>query len=202
MTPLTSRMTARSTDTHDPEARMQGKHMSGGGQGYGRFFAMIATSTVIMFGLMYLNTYELPHARFSETRVFMALYMGAMMAIVMIAFMWGMYKNTRRNWLIVGGSAVLFLVALFLLRSQATVDDTAWMKAMIPHHSIALLTSERANIDDVRVQALADDIIAAQKREIAEMEWLIRDIAENGRATDTATAADRPVPDMTTGQGS
>jgi len=52
----------------------------------------------------------------------------------------------------------------------------SWMRAMIPHHSIAILTSERAHISDPRVRKLADDIIAAQRREIAEMKALIREL--------------------------
>jgi uncharacterized protein (DUF305 family) len=143
---------------------------------YVRFFAMIATSTVLMYGLMYLNTYEVGHVWFSQTRLWMALYMGAMMAAVMLAFMLGMHRNRTANIAILVGSAVVFAVSLLLLRSQSTVDDVAWMKAMIPHHSIAILTSERAQIDDPRVRALADAIIETQRREIAEMEALIADI--------------------------
>ncbi|MCA1789835.1 MAG: DUF305 domain-containing protein, partial [Thioalkalivibrio sp.] len=85
-------------------------------------------------------------------------------------------KNTRANVAIVVGAVVLMGLGLWLVRSQATVGDVAWMKAMIPHHSIAILTSERANIEDSRVRRLADEIIAAQRREIAEMEFLIRNI--------------------------
>ena len=149
---------------------------------YGRFLAMIATSTVVMFGLMYLNTYTLSHVHFSQTRMWMALYMGAAMAIVMLAFMLGMYADRRRNLAIVAGAVLAFAAALFLVRSQATVGDEAWMKAMIPHHSIAILTSERANLSDPRVRALADAIIAAQLAEIAEMEAYIADIEANGDA--------------------
>lgn len=65
---------------------------------------------------------------------------------------------------------------------------------MIPHHSIAVLTSERATIDDVRVKELANDIIKAQRREIKEMKWLIEDIKKNGKATNEAEASARPVP--------
>ena len=169
-----------------------------GGSGYGRFLAMIGTSTAVMFGLMYLNTYELGHVRFSETRTYMAPYMGGAMSLIMLAFMWGMYRNRAANWAIVAGSALVFAVALFLVRSQATVEDAAWMKAMIPHHSIAILTSERAAIDDVRVRRLADEIIEAQRREIEEMEWLLDDIARNGAARTNAAAAGRPVPDFGT----
>ena len=143
---------------------------------YSKFAAMIGTSTVVMFGLMYLNTYSLDHVFFSETRAYMALYMGAAMAIVMLLFMLGMYQNSAVNMAILIGSGVVFAVSLWLVRSQATVEDVAWMKAMIPHHSIAILTSERANISDPRVRKLADGIIEAQRREIAEMKTLIQEL--------------------------
>ena len=143
---------------------------------YARFAAMIATSTVVMFGLMYLNTYQLDHVYFSQTRMWMALYMGAVMAIIMLAYMLKMYGNRQVNTGIFVGSAVVFALALWLVRSQATVGDVAWMKAMIPHHSIAILTSKRAHITDPRVRKLADGIIETQLREIAEMKALIADL--------------------------
>jgi uncharacterized protein (DUF305 family) len=111
---------------------------------------MIVTSTVVMFGLMYLNTYQLDHVFFSETRTYMALVMGAAMAVIMLAYMIGMYKNQRANIGIIGGSLAVCALALWLVRSQATVEDVSYMRAMIPHHSIAILTSERARIADPR----------------------------------------------------
>lgn len=150
---------------------------------YARFAAMIITSTIVMFGLMYLNTYAASHIWFSQTRMWMALYMGAVMAMVMLAFMLGMYQNSKLNIAIFAGAALVFAGSLFLVRSQATVDDEAWMKAMIPHHSIAILTSTRANISDPRVRNLADEIIEAQRREIAEMEALIADLNGGPAAT-------------------
>jgi uncharacterized protein (DUF305 family) len=157
---------------------------------------MIATSTLVMFGLMYLNTYALDHVQFSETRTWMALYMGGAMAIVMLLFMLGMYDDRRKNALILGGAALLFAGSLYLVRSQDTISDLAWQKAMIPHHSIAILTSERAHIEDRRVRDLADTIIRAQRREIREMQWLIEDIRTNGKAMTETEAAARPVPDF------
>ncbi|AGX06720.1 MULTISPECIES: DUF305 domain-containing protein [Bacillaceae] len=145
---------------------------------YARFGLMIAVSTIIMFGLMYLNVFQLDHIFYSETRVYMALIMGSAMAIVMLLFMWKMYKNKQLNYMILAGSALVFAVSLWLVRSQATIDDTAWMKAMIPHHSIAILTSERAGISDPRVKKLSEDIIEAQRREIEEMKKLIEDLEE------------------------
>jgi hypothetical protein len=150
---------------------------------YTKFISMIVTSTVVMFGLMYLNTYALGHIQFSETRTYMALYMGAVMAVIMLLFMWGMYKKKAFNYAIIGSSVVVFAVSLFLLRSQTTVQDVSWMRAMIPHHSIAILTSERAEISDPRVQRLAQDIVEAQRLEIAEMNALIADLQGGPPAT-------------------
>ena len=162
---------------------------------YSRFFAMIGTSTVVMLGLMYLNSYSIiEHAFWSETRFYMAFVMGAAMAVVMLSFMLGMYKNKNTNAAIYVGSVLVFSLALFLVRNQTTVEDTSYMSAMIPHHSIAIMTSERANIDDVRVRKLADDIIKAQRKEIKEMEWLIEDIKANGLVTTEVEKQTRPLP--------
>ncbi|MGE4219991.1 MAG: DUF305 domain-containing protein [Alphaproteobacteria bacterium] len=146
---------------------------------YLRFAAMIAASTVAMFGLMYLNTYAADHVRFSETRAWMALMMGAAMAAAMLAFMLSMYAKPRVNLAIFLAAAAAFAGALWLVRSQATIDDIDYMTAMIPHHSIAIMTSERAKIRDPRVRRLADGIIEAQRREIGEMERLIDDLRRN-----------------------
>jgi uncharacterized protein (DUF305 family) len=143
---------------------------------YWRFAAMIATSTLVMYGLMYLNTYAFEHVFFSQTRAWMALLMGATMAVIMLGFMLGMYKNRTLNIAIFAGAVAVFAGSLWLVRSQATVNDTAYMRAMIPHHSIAIMTSKRAQIADPRVRELADEIIAAQEREIAEMRGLIADL--------------------------
>ncbi|ALS80298.1 DUF305 domain-containing protein [Planococcus kocurii] len=139
---------------------------------------MILTSTFLMYWLMFLNIFQLDHIFYSETRVYMALIMGSVMAIVMLLFMWPMYKNKKTNTVILGGSAVIFALSLWLVRSQILVEDVKWMEAMIPHHSIAILTSERANISDPRVRELADSIIEAQRKEIAEMKKLIKDLED------------------------
>ena len=148
-------------------------HMS-----YWRFSAMIATSTLVMFGLMYLNTYAVEHILWSETRAWMALLMGSVMAVIMLSFMLSMYPNKVVNACIFIASVIVFSLCLWLVRSQSTVNNTEYMKAMIPHHSIAIMTSERAQISDPRVRKLADEIIAAQRREISEMRFLIKDIRE------------------------
>lgn len=161
------------------------------------FAAMIATSTVTMFLLTYTNALTWSHMTFSEERVYMAILMGSAMTIIMLAFMWGMmYKNRTVNIAIIIGALAVGLTALWASRSQAFVDQQNYMRGMIPHHSIAILTSERSNIEDVRVRKLADAIIAAQRKEIDEMKWLIEDIKNNGAATTEDAAQQRPVPDF------
>ena len=143
---------------------------------YWKFAAMIVTSTVVMFILMYLNTYLTDHLFWSETRAYMAVLMGATMAFIMLAYMLSMYSNKALNIATFAGSIVVFAGSLWLVRSQTTVGDTSYMRAMIPHHSIAIMTSSRANIEDARVRKLADEIIFAQDKEIAEMRYLVDDI--------------------------
>ncbi|WP_070398450.1 DUF305 domain-containing protein [Hydrogenophaga sp. PML113] len=148
------------------------------GKPYRKFFGAVATSTLVMFGLMYLNTYEVGHIFFSETRAYMALLMGSTMAVVMLPFMKHMLNNRIANFSIVAISLIVWVLSLWLVRSQTTVDQVSYMRAMIPHHSIAILTSKRAHIEDPRVRALADEIIAAQEREIAEMKGLIGELKD------------------------
>ena len=141
---------------------------------YRKFLLMLALSFVIMYVVMYLNTYEFDHVYFSLTRFYMTVLMVTAMAVVMLLLMPMMYPNKTLNGIIMGVSLTLFVGALIMVRSQTFVNDTRWMKAMIPHHSIAILTSERATIQDPEVRKLADGIIAAQKREIEEMKVLIK----------------------------
>ena len=169
-----------------------------GGQGrmssYARFAGMIATSTVGMFVLTYTNVFDRAHIHFSQERLYMAILMGSAMAIVMLAWMWKMHPDRRINVGIIAGAIVVGVAAFLFSQTQALVYDVNYMRGMIPHHSIAILTSERAGIQDVRVRALADGIIEAQKREIAEMEWLMKDIEAKGVATTQAEADARPAP--------
>ena len=178
---------------------MKAEHKQDQGQraAYFRFTAMIATSMVVMFLLMYLNSSQIvEHAWFSETRLFMTLIMGGGMAIIMLLFMQGMYRHRVMNAIVLLTALLLLCAGVGLVRSQVTVSDADYMEGMIPHHSIAILTSERAQIRDPRVRQLADEIIAAQKREIREMEWLIHDIRQNGIAATEAEAESRAVPEF------
>ncbi|WP_241502286.1 DUF305 domain-containing protein [Hymenobacter glacialis] len=140
---------------------------------YARFFLMMGVSLVAMYIVMYLNVYEWDHVYFSMTRLYMSLIMLVPMVLIMMGFMWKMYPNKQLNTLIMGGSLVLFVVATIMVRSQTFIGDTLWMKAMIPHHSIAIMVSKRADIKDPEVRKLADDIIKAQEREIKQMQQML-----------------------------
>lgn len=99
------------------------------------------------------------------------------MAVIMLLFMLKMYTDKKKNLAIILGSLVLFSSALFLVRSQKPIiGDLLWLRAMIPHHSIAILTSQRADIQDPEVKKLANDIIEAQRKEIDEMKLMIERI--------------------------
>ena len=143
---------------------------------YTKFLGMIATSAILMYAVMYLNTYELNHVYFSEMRMYMTILSTAVMAVVMLGFMLHMLKNKKMNLAIVSVSVIIFAVSFFLMRNQTTIDEVDYMEGMIPHHSIAILTSSRADIKDSRVRKLADDIIEAQEKEIAEMKDLIEEL--------------------------
>lgn len=184
--------------SHRTEHEQGASHDGGMSHGhttmYLRFAAMILTGMVVMYWAMFVGSWEWSHVRFSQSRIFMALTMGGAMGLVMLAWMLNMYKSTRANIAVVAVSVLLLAGGTVLDRTQATVDDVAFMRAMIPHHSLAITRSERAGIDDVRVCELAVGISEAQRREIFEMDWLIADIERNGVAATPEEASARPVP--------
>jgi hypothetical protein len=159
------------------------------GMSWARFAGMIATSTVIMFFLMYQLVYSPDHAMFSMNRLIASLVMGCVMAVVMLGFMWPMYHGKGVKIGVVAGAAFLGIVLLLTNRSQAMINDVSFMKSMIPHHSIAVNNARKASISDPRVRELADEIIEAQIREIAQMKLLLDDIGRHGERGEAALPA-------------
>jgi hypothetical protein len=152
---------------------------------WGKFAGMIGVSTAVMFGLMYQLVYEPGHAFFSLNRFIASFLMGCVMSVIMLAFMWPMYKGQMTKFAVVGVSGIAALGLFWVNRQQVMIDDVAYMKSMIPHHSIAINNSRKAKISDPRVRELADSIIAAQVKEIEEMKLLIKDIESNGKRGDS-----------------
>ncbi|MBG6120247.1 MULTISPECIES: DUF305 domain-containing protein [unclassified Sphingobium] len=147
---------------------------------WSRFVAMIAVSTTVMFPLMYQLIYVPDHATFSPTRLVSSIVMGSAMTVIMLSFMWKMYEGQKTKIAVLVGAVVVGAVALGINREQALIGDVDFMKSMIPHHSIAINNARKAAIRDPRVRKLADGIIRAQVKEIAEMKLLIANIEENG----------------------
>lgn len=159
------------------------------GMSWGRFAAMIATSTFIMFFLMYQLVYSLDHAMFSMNRLIASLVMGCVMAVVMLSFMWAMYEGIGTKIAVLAAAALAGVLLLSVNRRQVLIEDVTFMKSMIPHHSIAINNARKARISDPRVRELADQIISSQVREIAEMEQLIDDIGRHGERGTAALPA-------------
>ena len=140
---------------------------------YKKFIIMLSISFVIMYAVMFLNVYSFDHIYLSATRFYMTLLMVTPMAVVMLLMMKKMYPNKAYNSIIIASSVGVFILSLWFLRSQVFIKDEGYMKAMIPHHSSAILTSKNAEINDPEVRKLADEIIKAQEEEIAEMKALL-----------------------------
>lgn len=140
---------------------------------YWKFALMLLVSFFVMYGVMFLNVDDIGHIYLSLTRFYMSILMVSPMAILMLLLMPMMYSNKKLNRIIIGSAVAVFVIALICLRSQAFISDKQYMKAMIPHHSSAILTSKRANITDKNVRKLADSIIVSQHEEIRRMKFLL-----------------------------
>jgi len=166
--------------------------------GWGKFAAMIAAAVVAMFFLMYQLIYSWDHATFSVNRLVSSFVMGSMMVLIMLGFMWSMFRGMTTKIAVLVGAVIVGVAILAINRDQTLIGDEDFMKSMIPHHSIAINNARKSDIRDPRVRRLADEIIESQVREIAEMKWLLEDIERNGRLGD-ATLVRRPAvitPDM------
>ena len=140
---------------------------------YLKFGLMMLVSFIMMYAIMFLNVATTDHLMLSTTRTYMSLLMVAPMAISMMLFMWGMYPNKKINKTIITFAALVFFGVLALLRTQTPIKDVQYMKAMIPHHSSAILVSENATFEDAETAELAKQILEAQKKEIAQMKKII-----------------------------
>ena len=145
-------------------------------QSYFKFAMMMLVSFIVMYAVMFLNIVSLSHLYLSTTRFYMAILMVAPMAVSMLLFMWDMYPNTGVKFGILTTAVVIFGLALAGLRTQTPIADREYMKAMIPHHSSAILTSRNADLSDPEVQALAKQIIDAQLKEIEQMKQILERI--------------------------
>jgi uncharacterized protein (DUF305 family) len=140
---------------------------------YKKFCLILLISFLLMYAIMFLNVDDINHVYLSMTRLYMTVLMICAMAVLMVTLMPMMYADKKTNLRIIIVSVVLFILAFVGVHQQAGIGDIQYMKGMIPHHSIAIMTSKNADIKDARVRKLADGIIRTQEKEIAEMKALI-----------------------------
>ena len=135
---------------------------------------MMLMSFIVMYIVMFLNIDRFSHFHNSLTRLYMALLMVAPMAIIMMMMMSKMFPSAKINTVIMITSIVVLIGSLIGLRTQTPIGDVQYMKAMIPHHSSAIMVSKNANIQDPEVKELSLQIIKSQEEEIAEMNKLLK----------------------------
>lgn len=140
---------------------------------YTRFFITMAISFCIMYMVMFLNMDDIAHYHTGLTRIYMSVLMVAPMAVIMLLMMGKMYPDKKLNTGIILAAIVLFAVTLTALRTQTPVGDIQYMRAMIPHHSSAIMTSKNADIKDPEVKKLSEKIIQSQEEEIKQMESIL-----------------------------
>ena len=145
-----------------------------GQSNYKKMLLMLIISFIIMYAVMFLNVDKLNHIYFSYTRTYMSLLMVTSMALLMLLLMPAMYPDKKANKIISVSAIVVFVFALTALRSQSFISDEQYIKAMIPHHSSAILTSKNANIRDPEVRQLSDSIIKSQEEEISQMKFILK----------------------------
>ena len=71
------------------------------------------------------------------------------------------------------GFVALFAVGIWLGRTEAFVGNEQFLRAMIPHHSRAILVCNQAQITDPDIAQLCDQIVSSQQEEIDLMEQML-----------------------------
>lgn len=150
---------------------------------YKTFGLMLSLSFFIMYGVMFLNLDDTGHIYLSITRTYMTLLMIAPMAVLMLSLMPMMYKNRGLNRIIYFSAVAVFILSVWMLRAQAAVSDSQYMRAMIPHHSSAIMTSSHADITDPELKKLSLSIIASQEREIQQMQAILKRLHDETAGT-------------------
>ena len=140
---------------------------------YGRLAIELTLDFVVMYLVMFTMIATLSHFRFNLNNVYMTLMMVAPMTIIMLVSMRSMFPSQRLNGLIIAGATAVFLLSFLGMRTQAGIGNSEFLRAMIPHHSGAIMMCEQASITDPEILALCQEITKSQKAEIAQMEAIL-----------------------------
>jgi hypothetical protein len=143
-------------------------------QGHYRGLAIELTlDFIVMYLVMYTMIATLRHFHLNLNNLYMTLMMVAPMTIIMLVSMRSMFPSQRLNWLVIAGAAAVFLLSFAGMRTQAGIGNSEFLRAMIPHHSGAILMCEKASITDPEILALCREITKSQSQEIAQMEAIL-----------------------------
>ncbi|MBX9912173.1 MAG: DUF305 domain-containing protein [Beijerinckiaceae bacterium] len=140
---------------------------------YLRLGMELALDFIVMYLVMYTMIATLAHFHFNLNNVYMTLMMVAPMTVIMLVSMRSMFASPRLNMAIGAGAVVVFALSFAGMRTQAGVGNAEFLRSMIPHHSGAILMCEKASLTDAEIKSLCSEIVAAQKKEIAQMEAIL-----------------------------
>lgn len=140
---------------------------------YIKLAVMAVLSFVAMYILMYAMVDRFGNVFSNVNQFYMAGLMTAPMVAIEILLMGEMYRNRMANVAILAVSLVALCGFWFAIRYQTAVDDTQFLRSMIPHHAGAVLMCEQAPLRDAQVKWLCGQIVKSQNEEIALMKaWL------------------------------
>jgi len=153
------------------ESVMSDKHFMK--SGYGGLSVELVLHFIVMYLVMYTMIATLDHFYLNLNNVYMTLMMVTPMALIMLATMRSMFPSRSANLAIAAAAVVVFAGSFYGMRAQALVGDAEFLRSMIPHHSGAILMCEQASITDPEILALCDEIVQAQREEIAQMKAIL-----------------------------
>ena len=143
---------------------------------YMKFALMILLSFIAMYILMYAMVDNFSNVFPNVNQFYMAGLMTMPMVILELIIMGGMYMKKKLNIAIMIIGCILGIGFYLGIREQAGVGDRQFLRSMIPHHAAAILMVEKASLTDPEIKKLAQGIISAQEKEIAQMKAKLKEM--------------------------
>ncbi|HXV98831.1 MAG TPA: DUF305 domain-containing protein [Anaerolineae bacterium] len=140
---------------------------------YKKLAIAISINAVIMFLITYAMIDKFDHLYLNINRVYMSLMMVAPMVIIMLLVMRSMYENKKLNYILIAAFSGLFILCFSLARTQTPVGNEQFLRSMIPHHSSAILMCQEAEITDLEIIELCEQIVKSQEEEITQMKAIL-----------------------------
>ena len=140
-------------------------------------YVSLAIQTIVSGAIMYLVMFVMIDSLSSFynnlNMLYMTLMMVAPMVMLMVLAMSHMFPSKAANTALLLGATVAFFGSFWLIRSQTTIGDTAFLRSMIPHHSGAILMCGEAKLTNPEIVKLCEGIIKSQREEIDQMKRML-----------------------------